>query len=239
MSRSSSVLLLRQQATVFRWLLEWLRCTQWRRMVMGGGPGKNGLHFRHCDHREKADEDQEKGGEYAKSADEGHDIDPGRVVHTPARRQKVTGQRNGDDDKPLVPHTCIHAHADKEDGNEVATKRAAPKKLRDHYVTSEHRPGGPPIRTEIAIDKSETLEWIGPIKRDEEIHGVGITHDRTGEQNDLTHHVDVIPRDYVVQLVDRPRRQHERQHHGESTENLAGHETGRKNRLVPTRHETD
>src|SRR5258708_11424358 len=30
------------------------------------------------------------------------------------------------------------------------------------------------------------------VKRDEELHRVGITDDRTGQQNDLTHHIDVM-----------------------------------------------
>ena len=37
-----------------------------------------------------------------------------------------------------------------------------------------------------------SLKLVCPIVADEQLHDVGVTHDRTGQENDLRHVVDVL-----------------------------------------------
>ena len=88
---------------------------------------QDGFDFENTDHRQPADKEQEKGEEDAESADERPDIDPRRIEHVPARRQKVTVQRSHDDDEALEPHAGVDEHADHEDPEHVAAEEAEPE----------------------------------------------------------------------------------------------------------------
>ena len=112
-----------------------------------------------------------------------------------------------------------------------------PKQLRRKQVAKEHaEPPVPPVRTENAVPKRESLVMIAAIPGNEELHPVGVSDKRAGQQNDLRHFIDVLRRDHVLQFENRARRQQQRQHHREPAEDCACHEVRRKNSRVPRRY---
>ena len=70
--------------------------------------------------------------------------------------------------------------------------------------------------TEGAVDEGETFVGVRTVPGDEELHAVGVTDDRAGGQNDLTHTVDVILGDQILHAVDGAQREHQSQHHAET-----------------------
>ena len=146
-------------------------------------------------------------------------------------------QSADDDDETLEPHAGVHAHADEVNDEDVVPAPLEPEELRRKRVAEEHAdPPVPPVGTEDAVIEREFFVLVAAIPGDEKFHRVGVADDRAGEQNDLRHLVDVLRRDDVLQLEDRARRNHQRQHHGESAEDRAGDEVGRENRRVPGRN---
>ena len=112
--------------------------------------------------------------------------------------------------------------------------RFEPKELRSDDVAGNHNPISPRVMTERAVHECETFVWIRAIPRDEEFHAIGVADDRARRQSDLTHAVDVILRDQVLETVDRPQRQHQGEHHAEAGEDRPGDEIRRENRRMPT-----
>ena len=205
-----------------------------RRHVMRISFRQDNFHFRHRNHRQEPNEKKEERQENAESAGERPDIDPGRVEHAPRRRDEVAVQTAHDDDETLEPHPGVHAHADEVNDVDVEAEFLEPKKLRRNEVAEEHAdPPVPPIGTENAVIEREFFVLVAAIPRDEKLHRVGVGNDRAGQQNDLRHFVDVLRRDDVLQLVNRARRNQQREHHGEAAEDRARHEIRRENRGVP------
>ena len=89
--------------------------------------------------------------------------------------------------------------------------------------------------TEGAIDKGKPLVWVGAVPSDEELHRVGVTDHRAGRQSDLTHAIDVVLRDQILEPVNRAQGQHERHDHAETREDRARHEVRREDCRVPAR----
>jgi hypothetical protein len=74
-----------------------------------------------------------------------------------------------------------------------------PEELRGDDVAGDHDPVSPRVVTEGAVDEREAFIRIRAIPRDEELHRVGVADDRAGRQRDLTHAVDVILRDQILE----------------------------------------
>ncbi len=127
-------------------------------------------------------------------------------------------QRNHENHESLEPHPRVRAHRDEEDRIDISSEGAHPHELRHNDVTGEHRPGSPPIRTEVAVQKRKPLKWIRAVVRHKKLHAVGVPNDRTGEQQELAHDVYVIPGHHIVKLVKRARWQQQGQHHRKSSE---------------------
>src|SRR2546421_5630232 len=112
------------------------------------------LHFRHRDHRQVANEHEEKRKENSKRADERPYIDPGRVKHSPGGRQEVAVQPADDDDETLEPHPGVDAHADEIDDVDVVPEALEPKELRGKGVAEKRAdPPVPPVGTEDAVEE--------------------------------------------------------------------------------------
>src|SRR5262245_22368774 len=166
------------------------------RGMMRIGFGQHNLNLRHRDHRGEADEEQEKRSENAERADESPDIDPSGEEESPCRWEKVAMQAADDDDETLEPHAGVNAHANEVDDEDVVAAPLEPEKLRRKRVAEEHAdPPVPPVGPEYPVIKREALVLIPAVPSNEEFHRVGIGHNRTGQQDDLGHLVDVLWRD--------------------------------------------
>ena len=110
-------------------------------------------------------------------------------------------ERNDKDHEALKPHSSVGTHRDKEDSHPIPAKSANPKQLRHDHVASEHRPRESPIGTKITIQECEAFEWIRSVESNEKLHTVCISHDRTGQQDQLAHDVNMIPGENIVELV--------------------------------------
>ena len=67
--------------------------------------------------------------------------------------------------------------------------------LHDH-----HRPVGPGIRTERAVDEHERLELVAAVPGDEELHRVRVADHAPGDDHHLVHLLEMVERDDVLQL---------------------------------------
>src|SRR3954453_8330441 len=113
-------------------------------------------------------------------------------------------QTADDDDETLEPHAGVDAHADEVDDVDVSPAPAEPEELRRKAVAEKHAdPPVPPVGTEHAVNESEALEIVAAVPGDEKFHRVGVGDERSGEQDDLRHLVDVLRRDDVLQFVNR------------------------------------
>src|SRR5438067_9943968 len=102
-------------------------------------------------------------------------------------------QSTDDDDETLEPHPGVHAHANEIDDEDVAPAPAEPEELRRKHVAEQHaNPPVPPIRTEYSIPEREPLVGVAAVPGHEKFHRVGVSDERSGEQNDLRHVVDVL-----------------------------------------------
>src|SRR4051812_37036642 len=110
------------------------------------------FHFRHGDHRQEPNEEEEERSEDSKRADECPDIDPGWNEQTPRRREKVAMQSADDDDETFEPHAGVDAHADEINNVDIAPAPSEPKELRRKRIAEKHAdPPVPPVGTEDAI----------------------------------------------------------------------------------------
>ena len=108
-----------------------------------------------------------------------------------------------------------------------------PEELRGDHVTGHHDPIGPGILAEGAVHEGELLEGVTRVGRDEELGGIRVADHRASGQDDLTHVVDVVLVDDVMQAIDRAQRKHQGQHHREAGEDGAGDEVRWEDGRVP------
>ena len=114
-----------------------------------------GLDFRHRDHGEKTDKEQEQRSENPERADVGPDVHPRRMKHSPRRWQEIADQTTSDDDEALEPHAGVNAHRDEENDQHVATAPAEPKQLWREAIAKEHpEPPIPPVGTEMRFQNA-------------------------------------------------------------------------------------
>ena len=156
--------------------------------------------FNFCNRHEwqEAKEEKEKHAEQAEGTEKGENIDHGRRVVTPARWQKVVGQRSDSDHEAFEPHANVNENRHDPDDGCIGTDLFEPEELWRKHIAAEHDVVGPGILTESAVNKGEAFVWIRTVPGDKELHDVGVTDDRTGAQADLTHVIDVTLRNQVV-----------------------------------------
>lgn len=206
---------------------------------MGVGLRRDHLQFGHRKQRKEADEEKEEDGEEAEGAEEREDIHDRRAVVTPAGRQVVVGERGDGDHEALEPHADVDEEADDPDEGMVLADLLEPEELRGDHVAGDHDPIGPGILSEGPVHEGELLEGVARVGRDEELGGVRVADHRARGQDDLTHVVDVVLVDDVMQAIDRAQRQHQGQHHREAGEDGAGDEVRREDGRVPARDVRD
>src|SRR4029453_2766696 len=115
------------------------------------------------------------------------------------RWQEGAVQSAGDDDKTLKPHAGVDAHANEENDQHVMPAPAEPKQLRRKHVAKEHaKPPVPPVGTENAVPKCELLVVISAIPGNEELHRVGVSNERTRQQNNLRYFFAGLRRVYAL-----------------------------------------
>ena len=203
--------------------------------VMGICFWQNCFNFEHTDHWKESDEEQEQGSEETEGSNERADIDPSWMEHSPCGWREIAGQRGGDDYEALEPHAHIRELNNNPDPDQVCSEVFEPEELWRNDVAEHHGPESPPVGTEGAIPESGALVRICAIPSDEELHEVGVTDDRTRKQDDFAHLVHMVHGHEIVEwFVDRASRNHDGEHHGESTENCTCHEVWREDRRMPT-----
>ena len=117
--------------------------------------------------------------------------------------------------------------------DDAGARLLEPENLRREHVARDHRPVGPPVGAEGAIDERELLVGVPAEPRDEELHRVGVADDRAGHEHDPRHAVEVEEGDDVLEAEGLARDHHQRDHHREAREDGAGDEVGREDRRVP------
>lgn len=91
---------------------------------------QNRFNFEHTDHWKESDEEQKEGSEQTEGADEGADIDPSRMKHSPSGWGEVTGERGGNNHEALEPHAHIWKLNDDPDPKEMCAEVFEPEELR-------------------------------------------------------------------------------------------------------------
>src|SRR6516164_5049631 len=147
------------------------------RPMMRVGFRQYAFHLRYRDHWQESNEQQKQRNKNAVGANEGKYVYPGRVIHPPGRRQEIPVKRDNEDYEPFKPHAGVRAHADEINCPDVSTKRSYPEQLRHEHVAGKHRPGSPPVRSEIAIEESEALEGVTSVIGNEKLHDIGVAND--------------------------------------------------------------
>ena len=122
-----------------------------------------------------------------------------------------------------------------EQDRDARARLLEPEDLRDEHVAGDHRPVGPGVGAEGAVDERELLVRVAAVPGDEELHRVGVADHRPGHEHDLRHVVEVAEGDDVLEAERLAADHHQRQHHGEAGEDRAGDEVGREDRRVPAR----
>src|SRR5262245_59306518 len=139
-----------------------------------------------------------------------------------------------DDNETLEPHPGVHAHANKIDDKNIITAALEPEELRRKRITKKHpEPPVPPVGTENAVIERKLFVLVSAIPCDEELHRVRITNDRSSQQNDFRHFVDMLRRNNVMKFVNGSRWNEQREHHCKPPKDRARDEVGWKNRRVP------
>src|SRR5438552_1306024 len=160
------------------------------------------------------------------------------MKHPPRRWEEIAYQTAGNNDEPLEPHASVHAHRDKENDKNISAAPAEPKELWREAIAEEHaQPPVPPVWSENAVPKCEPLVRIPAIPRYKKFHHIRVADERTGQQNDLGHFVDVRRGDDIVQFEDGTRGNQQGQHHGKTAEDRSGHKVRREDGGVPCRHD--
>src|SRR5258708_37440267 len=118
---------------------------------------------------------------------------------SPRTRQEIARQTSGDNHEALEPHSDVRGDADDEHHPQIGAQALEPVKLRYEDVARIHRPRGPPVRAEGAIEESETLVDVAAVPGDEKLAGIRITDHRTRHQDDLVHVLQVLDGAPVLQ----------------------------------------
>lgn len=145
----------------------------------------------HIDHRHKAAEQQEEGEKESEGTHQHSPVNPCGAEVLPCTRQVISRQGSNNDHESLKPHTDIHEYRNDENKFRIIAKSLEPEELRAHDVTGDHRPIGPPVGTESAVDKRKLFGWNLAIPCNEELCSVGETDNCARRKNDLAHIVEV------------------------------------------------
>ena len=194
----------------------------------------NIFNFKHIDHGQKSYEEQKEENKKSDGANEKGDIHPGRREVAPGGRQEVPVNGRYNNDKSLEPHTCVGKHDNGENDPWILAAVFKPKELGSGDVAGNHCPVRPPVRTESAIGEGIDFEGVTAVPSDKEFHGVGVANKGTGQQNDLTHIIDVFIGDEIMETIDFAKGNQEGEHHGESSEDGSGDKVRGENGGMPT-----
>jgi len=197
---------------------------------------QNSLHLGDGNHRRHAAENQVAHKEQSDGTDKNADLDPGRRVVTPRRRQEVTRQRSGDDYESLEPHPYVHHDAQEESPPDAAADFARPEQLWTDYVAEHHAEIRPPVDTEYTVVEGKLLVDIAGIPGDEQLRQISHTDNRTCEHDYLVHGFNVVDRDVLFEFQNFAGEHHEGLHHGKTGEDGARYEVRREDSGMPARN---
>src|SRR6516165_10155727 len=114
-------------------------------------------------------------------------------------------ERLHDNDESLIPHPDIHERDNQKHKPRRLPAPPEPEHLRNDEITRHHRPVCPPV-VSIECAVLERLPFIGVARepRNEELHAVRITDECSSRENELTHHINVLDGDDIMELVCSP-----------------------------------
>src|SRR3954453_7199389 len=93
-----------------------------------------------------------------------------------------------DDDEPLVPHAGVHAPAEEINDVNISPAPSEPEQLRRKHVAEQHAdPPVPPEGPEYSVIKGKPFVMIAAVPSHEKFHGIGVSDERSGQQDDLRH----------------------------------------------------
>ena len=144
--------------------------------------------------------------------------------------------RSDDNHKALKPHARIGEHDDGQDDPWILPTVFEPKQLRSCDVAGDHGPISPPVRSESSISEGVDFKRVTAVPSDKELHGVGVSHQRPSQQDDLAHIVDVLVGNQIVQIVDFTKRNEKSENHGKAAEDRACDKVRREDGGVPPGH---
>src|SRR5690606_20284891 len=158
------------------------------------------LHFSHVDHREELGEQQECSEEEPDRENEFTHIVQCRMEHRPARRYVIAVQRGHDDYETLEPHTDIHNNGEDERCCNARPDLLDPEQLRRDHVTGHHRPVRPGIRSRDTVVECVSFVFNLRVPGNEQLCDISNTDNRTGDDDNDVHQLDVPDCNVVFKL---------------------------------------
>ena len=197
--------------------------------------------------RHVTQEQKEEGEKQSKCSQVLEDIDPARAVITPIGGEEFALQGRNDDHEALKPHANVDEDGQGENNQHAGADLLEPEELGHDDVAGDHCPEGPPIRgrggmheraenervRRAVVEEQKALIRIAAIPGNEELHGVGVAHNRAGGQGHLAHQLDVPHGDDVFELEQPPQRHQQRQDHAKARIDRPGDEIGREDGGMP------
>ena len=195
------------------------------------------LNFEHIDDGQESNKEEEEKIKQPDRPDKKGDIDPSGGEVTPGRRKEVSVNGGDNNYETLEPHSGIGKHDDRKNDPRILTAVLEPEQLGCGYVAGDHRPIRPPVGSERTVRKSIDLERVSTVPRDEKLHRVGVSDERSCQKNDFAHIVDVLVSHKIMKLVDLTEWNQECENHGKTTKDCARHEVRREDCCMPTGHD--
>src|SRR5690606_33754596 len=90
------------------------------------------------------------------------------------------------------PHSDVDEDRQDEGDQEIAADLPEPEELGSDDVADDHRPVSPPELTQSAVPERIAFIDIAAVPRDEDFHGVSVSHQGSREQHELVHVLDVV-----------------------------------------------
>ena len=195
------------------------------------------LNFKHIDDGQEPNKEKEEKIKQPDRADKEGDIDPSGGEVTPGRREEVSVNGGDNNHETLEPHSGVGKHDDRKNNPGILTAVLEPEQLGCSYVAGDHRPIRPPVRSERTVRESIDLEWVSTVPRDEKLHRVGVSNERSCQKNDFAHIVDVLVGHKIMKLVNLTKGNQECENHGKTTKDRASHEVRGEDCRMPTGHD--
>ena len=197
------------------------------------------LHFRDRDHWQISAEQKEERSKQSKRAQHGSHVNPCWREKVPTGGKKIIRKAGDNNHEALEPHSNVHHKTQRKHDWNAGADALEPEQLRRDHVATDHDPIGPPVLSERAVDEREALIHCAGIPRNEELHGVGVPHHASRDQDNFVHVVQVAQRDEILQAEKLARRNRKRDHHRKTAEDGARDKVRREDGGVPTRNLAD